>query len=114
MTMVGFLWMKLASGSAAKNMTATAIVTATIMIGTCWVMPTAVRIESMEKTRSSIRICTMAAPKLVIALFFASIMSPVGAGSTVWWISLVAFHSRNMPPAIRIRSRQEKAVSNPG
>ena len=30
-------------------------------------------------------------------------------GSTVWWISLVAFQTRNRPPAIRIRSRQEKA-----
>ena len=29
-------------------------------------------------------------------------------GSTVWWISLVAFHTRKRPPAIRIRSRQEK------
>ena len=29
-------------------------------------------------------------------------------GSTVWWISLVAFQIRNRPPAIRIRSRQEK------
>ena len=29
-------------------------------------------------------------------------------GSTVWWISLVAFQTRNRPPAIRIRSRHEK------
>ena len=26
----------------------------------------------------------------------------------MWWISLVAFHTRNRPPTIRIRSRQEK------
>ena len=35
-------------------------------------------------------------------------------GSTLWWISLVAFQTRNRPPAIRIRSRQEKLVSKPG
>ena len=27
----------------------------------------------------------------------------------MWWISLVAFQTRNRPPAIRIRSRHEKA-----
>ena len=35
-------------------------------------------------------------------------------GSTLWWISLVAFQIRNRPPAIRIRSRTEKAVSKAG
>ena len=34
------------------------------------------------------------------------------SGSTVWWISLVAFQIRNRPPAIRIRSRQEKPWPN--
>ncbi|MCY1246675.1 hypothetical protein D9M72_599370 [compost metagenome] len=43
-------------------------------------------------------------------LSFSS-MSFDGVVSTAWWISLVAFHTRNRPPAMRIRSRQEKAVS---
>ena len=38
----------------------------------------------------------------------------MGSGSMVWWISLVAFHTRNRPPASRIRSRQENARSTTG
>ncbi len=59
-------------------------------------------------------IWTMAAPALLMTTAFLSRTSWLGVGSTVWWISLVAFHSRNSPPAIRIRSRQLKVVSNDG
>ena len=116
MTTVGFLLMKLASGSAASSMTVTATSTATTMMGRCSVMPTAVRMESIEKTRSSRMIWKMAAPALEmttsLALPFLSSMSWLGAGSTVWWISLVAFHIRNRPPAIRIRSFHENSLPN--
>ncbi len=53
MTTVGLRSMKLASGVAASSMTVTATMTATTMIGTCGVMPTAVMMLSTEKTRSS-------------------------------------------------------------
>ncbi len=65
MTMVGLRSMKLASGVAANSMTVTAATTATIMIGRCGVMPTAVMMLSIEKTRSRMRICTIAALKLI-------------------------------------------------
>ncbi len=107
MTMVGFLLMKLASGSAASSMTATATSTAMTMIGICSVMPTAVMMLSIENTRSSIRICPIAAVKVMLPALLSNISGP-GSGSTLWWISLVAFHTRNRPPAIRIRSRHEK------
>jgi hypothetical protein len=34
------------------------------------------------------------------------------SGSTLWWISVVAFQTRNRPPAIRMRSRHEKPWPN--
>ena len=77
-------------------------------------MPTAVRIESIEKTMSSSMIWTIAAPKPSTACEVVSKTSSSAPGSTLWWISLVAFHSRKRPPAMRIRSRQEKAVSKLG
>ena len=83
--------MKLASGSAASSITPTATITATIMIGNSSVMPTAVRIESIEKTMSSSRIWTIAAPKP--SDFWLLVLSSAesdSAGSTLWWISVVA------------------------
>ncbi len=83
------------------------------MIGSWSVMPTAVRIESIENTRSSARICTIAVAKVApAALAGENTSSGAGSGSRLWWISLVAFQTRNRPPAIRIRSRQEKCRSN--
>ena len=49
----------------------------------------------------------MAEPKLITARPPAP-ASCGATGSTVWWISRVAFQTRNRPPAMRIRSRQEK------
>ena len=112
MTTVGFLAMKLARGSAASSMTVTAARTATTMIGRCSVMPTAVRMESIEKTRSRMMIWKIAAPALEMTTSFLSSTSWLGVGSTVWWISLVAFQIRNRPPAIRIRSFHENAFPN--
>ena len=60
--------MKLARGSAANSMTITATTTAMTITGRCSVMPTAVRIESIEKTRSNKRICAIAAPNVSVAL----------------------------------------------
>ncbi|CLQ41024.1 Uncharacterised protein [Mycobacterium tuberculosis] len=59
--------MKLASGVAAISMTVTADMTATIMIGRWGVMPTAVMMLSIEKTRSRRRICPIAALKVIEA-----------------------------------------------
>ncbi len=86
------------------------------MIGISSVMPTAVRIESTENTMSSAMIWAMAAAKPSAALpLSGSSSSPLSpSGSMLWWISLVAFHNRNRPPAIRIRSRPENAVSKLG
>ncbi|CPN08941.1 Uncharacterised protein [Bordetella pertussis] len=39
-------------------------------------------------------------------------MSSPGLGSTWWWISLVAFHTRNRPPATRMTSRHENPWPN--
>ncbi len=79
-TTVGFAAMKRESGSAAISITVTAVTTAITMIGTCSVMPTAVMIESIEKTRSSTRIWPIAAAKPMLAPLpaFSS-----GFGSTV-------------------------------
>jgi hypothetical protein len=114
MTTVGLLLMKLPSGSAASSITVTATITATIMIGRWSVMPTAVRIESIENTMSSRMIWKIAPPTLEIAAVLTSGADSSASGSTLWWISLVAFQIRNRPPAIRIRSRHEKAVSKVG
>ena len=43
-----------------------------------------------------------------------SSVASASPASTLWWISLVAFQTRNRPPAIRIRSRHENAVSKLG
>ena len=71
-------------------------------------MPTAVMIESTENTRSSSRIWKIAPPSVTLTAC-PTMSSLWSVGSTVWWISLVAFQTRNSPPAIRIRSRQEKS-----
>ncbi len=52
--------MKPAIGPEASIIRITAMITAADMIGRWSVMPTAVRMLSMENTRSRIRICTMA------------------------------------------------------
>ena len=114
MTTVGLRAMKFPSGSAAISITVTATMTAIYMTARLSVMPTAVRIESSEKTMSSRMICVMALPKLSTAPPFLSSTPSPGVGSTLWWISLVAFQIRNRPPAIRIMSRQENSVSNVG
>src|SRR5688572_28162723 len=100
--------MKLAMGVAASIITPTEMITAAAMIGMASVMPMAVRIESIEKTMLSSMICTIAEAKLVETGCFLSSMSSLGTGSREWWISLVAFHTRNRPPAMRMMSRQEK------
>ena len=105
--MVGFCSMKLASGVAATNITVIATITAMYMIASSSVMPTAVMIESTEKTRSSSRIWKIAPPRVRFSVW-PTISSLWSCGSTEWWISLVAFQTRKRPPAIRIRSRQEK------
>ncbi|MNE79749.1 hypothetical protein D3C76_1513550 [compost metagenome] len=70
-------------------------------------MPTAVMMLSIEKTMSSTRICPIAAAKPRVMVDDA-LASAWARGSTLSWISLVAFHSRNRPPAMRIMSFQEK------
>ncbi|MNL50179.1 hypothetical protein D3C87_1731740 [compost metagenome] len=66
-TMVGLRSMKCASGSAASSIVSTATITAITITGTCSVMPTAVMIESIEKTRSSSRIWKITPPKVTAA-----------------------------------------------
>jgi hypothetical protein len=69
------------------------------MIITMSVMPTAVTMLSREKRRSSSRIWVIADPKVIVA-FAVSKISSFGVGSTLWWISLVAFQTRNRLPTI--------------
>ena len=64
---VGFLWMKAARGPEAIIISPTAMITAAAMIGSWSVIPTAVRMLSTEKTRSSTSTCTMAEAKLMPA-----------------------------------------------
>ena len=64
-TSAGLRSMTRASGSAANSMMPTVMTTAATMIGTSSVMPTAVRIESTEKTMSIAMIWAMAAPKAI-------------------------------------------------
>ena len=106
-TIVGFFSMKLASGVAATSITVIATMTAMYMIASSSVMPTAVMIESTENTRSSSRIWKIAPPSVSGDAWPTIVVLVVGR-IDVWWISLVAFQIRNRPPAIRIRSRQEK------
>ena len=72
-------------------------------------MPTAVMIESSENTMSSTMIWAITPPKEVATRL--RLGSPP-APSIFWWISWVALAIRNRPPAIRIRSRHEKAWPN--
>lgn len=60
-TTVGLAPMKLPRVFAATSITMTVTTTAITMISTCSVMPTAVMMLSTKKTRSSTRICPMAA-----------------------------------------------------
>ena len=62
--------------------------------------------ESSENTMSMMMICTMMAAKLAFTPFEAWPSSP----SVSWWISMVDFHTRNRPPAMRMRSRPEMSV----
>ncbi|MCY1227726.1 hypothetical protein D9M72_400120 [compost metagenome] len=98
--------MKLASGVAANSIAITAAITATNMICTCSVMPTAVMMLSIENTRSSTRIWPMAEAKLCTALA-APPSSASSSAETWWWISRVAFQTRKAPPAIRMMSRHD-------
>ena len=107
MTIVGFFSMKRDNGLTATIITVTATMTAIYMIEISSVMPTAVMIESIENTRSSSRIWKIA-PVIEISSVRPIMFSLGSSGSTEWWISLVAFQTRNRPPAIRMRSRQEK------
>src|SRR2546426_958994 len=66
-------------------------------------MQTAVMIESNEKTMSMIMICRITPEKVAPTAAEAAPFSP----SSSWWISLVLFHRRKRPPAIRMRSRPE-------
>jgi hypothetical protein len=63
---------------------------------------------SIENTRSSSRIWKIAPPRSATRQRLAAMSVLVVDRVDVWWISLVAFQTRNRPPAIRIRSRQEK------
>lgn len=103
---VGCRSTKASSGLAASSMTAMAATTASIMTETCSTMPTEVMIESREKTASSTMIWIMTCQK------------PAGRGAAACSAicpsrrscsSRVPLKSRNTPPAIRIRSRAEKA-----
>ena len=67
MTTVGLRWTKFASGSAAISMAPTATTTAIIITGTCGVMPTAVMMLSIEKTRSRARIWAITDAKPLVA-----------------------------------------------
>ena len=58
--------MKFASGVAATSITVIATITAMYMIARWSVMPTAVMIESTEKTRSSTRIWKIAPPRVMV------------------------------------------------
>src|SRR3546814_20768981 len=93
MTTVGFFAMKFASGVAAVNITATATSTAITMIGTWSVMPTAVMIESIEKTRSSRMIWKIAALTVSPATFLVSNTSSLGSRLTLLWYSMVHFQT---------------------
>ena len=87
--------------------------TAATMIGMSSVMPTAVMMQSIEKTRSSSRIWhDGGASKADDRGGLPVDTSPCSAWATLWWISVVAFQTRNRPPAIRIRSRHEKPWPN--
>ena len=66
-------------------------------------MPTAVMIESSEKTRSMIMICRMTAPKVALTEAEVCPSSP----SRLPWISVVLLAIRKRPPSIRMRSRPE-------
>ncbi len=76
-------------------------------------MPTAVRIESIENTRSRIRICTIAAPKFNRRAWRPARPRSCGRGRdpSCGGFRVVAFQTRNRPPAIRMMSRQENSVS---
>ncbi len=80
-TIVGWALMKSESGFAASSMASTATMTATTMMGTCGVMPTAVMMLSTENTMSSKRICPMADPNPSTAVL-RSKMVGAGSGST--------------------------------
>ena len=67
MTTVGLASMKRDSGPEATSITTTATTTAMTMMPISSVMPTAVMIESTEKTRSSRRIWTITAPMVAVA-----------------------------------------------
>ncbi len=98
--------MKAPSGPEATIISTTATTTATTMIGNSLVMPTAVMMLSTEKTMSMITIWTKrggdAEPRRG-----APRPRPSASGSTRSWISAVAFHTRNRPPASSSRSRAE-------
>src|SRR5688500_1115504 len=66
-------------------------------------MPTAVITESSENTASSTTICATVGQNAACTVVPTWRSWP----STRSWISVVALTSRNTPPAIRIRSRQE-------
>src|SRR5271165_4795666 len=110
MSTVGLRWMKPASGPEATIITATAKTTAIAMIANSLVMPTAVMMLSTEKTMSMRTIWTSAerTPS------GAGLVEPSSSasGSTLSWISVVAFQTRNSPPASSSRSRAEKSCPN--
>src|SRR5215471_8671086 len=89
---------------------ATDATTAATMTASTLTMPTAVTIESSENTTSMTMICRITAENVARAADDAPPFSP----SSSWWISAVLFHSRNNPPAIRIRSRPEISCPKSG
>ena len=87
------------------SMNPTAAITARNMMGRCFTMPTDVMTESMEKMASRITIWAITCQNAALVVFFCVSM---GEPSRRSCISIVPLKRRNVPPPIRMKSRQEK------
>ncbi|KYF51167.1 hypothetical protein BE08_37155 [Sorangium cellulosum] len=104
--MLGWRWMKAPMRPAKTSITPTAMNIATIMMETCFAMPTAVMTESSEKTMSSTTICAMTEGNDAFTLGWSSLESSTSSLSNISWVDLPI---RNTPPPSRIRSRPLKS-----
>ncbi len=107
--MVGFLFTNLPTGTANSIMMIIENITDIIIIISApyipFVIPTAVSIESKEKTMLIKVICTIADPRDILFLFEdISCSTP----SNLLCISETLLYSKNIPPAIRIMLWPEK------
>src|SRR5690554_987170 len=106
--MPGFLVMKSLILFTKTNMTIIDTTMATTMMISSCTIPTAVRMESMENTKSTNRIIPITPAKLEGLRFTVSSRSGM---STLWCISLIVFTKRKIPPASRIKSLPENSGS---